>query len=150
FSRAATMVAAMTCGGSWPSCGGASIARSMSSNREIGSETARDRLTRSHRRSGAADREEGACSALALVGSLGLLRDQGRPGFRAAVVAIERPFACRDRAQRMIEPRHIELLRASAIPIELARRAEVRSFCAVDAEDAGLPKAGPGLAFLYR
>jgi uncharacterized protein DUF3854 len=51
----------------------------------------------------------------------------------------------------VIEARHAELLRQSAIPIPLAERAGVRSLCAADAEDAGFGvKAGAGLAFPYR
>ena len=50
----------------------------------------------------------------------------------------------------MIEPRHVELLRASAIPLPLAERAGVRSLCGADVWELFGHEAGPALAFPYR
>ena len=51
----------------------------------------------------------------------------------------------------MIEPRHVELLLASAIPLPLAERAGVRSLCGAETWEMGFgEKAGPALGFPYR
>jgi hypothetical protein len=50
----------------------------------------------------------------------------------------------------VIDPRHIELLTRSAIPIPLAERAGVRSLCGADTWEMGFgEKVGPGLAFPF-